>query len=177
MNILRRSVFILCIVTILGASEPVYPQGVEFSFHGGQAMEDYKNGVGASINLNIPTGIKTIHAGGRAIYHFPTSTNDRDISLLLYGVDLGFTLLSSPIFIRAKGGLGRAQVSESLVILDDQIRTEITRTTDTYYVQPSINFIFSLGIAFVGIEGTYIRIDEGPNTMAVYGTVGFKVGR
>ena len=167
----------LCVLSIIFAADSVHAQGVEFSFHGGRTLEEYENGVGGSVNVNIPTGVRTIHAGARATYHIPTPTDEGEISLLMYGVDAGVTIVSSPILIRATGGVGRAQVSENMVILEDDTRTDITRTTNTYYVQPGIMLGVSLGIVFVGVEGRYIRLDKGPSTAAAYATVGFKVGR
>lgn len=167
----------LCVLSIFLATDSIYAQGVEFSFHGGRTLDEYENGVGGSVNVNIPTGIRTIHAGARATYHIPTPTDEGEISLLLYGVDAGVTIVSSPILIRATGGLGRAQVSEEMVIMEDDTRTDIIRTTNTYYFQPGVMLGVSLGIVFVGIEGRYIRLDKGPSTAAVYAMVGFKVGR
>ena len=157
--------------------ESAHAQGAEFSFHGGRVLDEYENGVGGGAYLNLPTGIRTIHLGARATYHLPAKTDEGEISLLMYGVDAGVTLVSSPIVVRVTGGLGRAQVSEETVIVDGDVRTDITRTTNTYYVQPGAMVGVSLGIAFVGIEGKYIRLDKGTSTYAAYAMVGFKVGR
>lgn len=159
------------------ATESAHAQGAEFNFHGGRVLDEYENGVGGGAYLNIPTGIRTIHVGGRATYHLPAKTDQGEISLLMYGVDAGVTLVSSPIVVRVTGGLGRAQVSEETVIVDGDVRTDITRTTNTFYMQPGALIGVSLGIAFVGIEGKYIHLDNGTSTYAAYAMVGFKVGR
>ncbi len=168
---------VLCVLFAIAGTGPAYGQGAEFSFHGGQALEEYERGGGGSVIVNLPTGIRTVHIGARATYHLPTPKDEGEISMLLYGVDAGVTLVSSPILVRAVAGIGRAQVSEQTVILEEDSRTDITKTTNTYYAQPGVMIGMSLGIAFVGIEGRYIRLDKGMSTTAVYATVGFKVGR
>lgn len=170
---------ILFVVTLFAfpSAEPVHAQGAEFSFHGGQALNEYERGGGGSVILNLPSGIRTIHVGARATYHLTTIEGDGEKSLLLYGVDAGVTLVSSPILVRAMIGIGRAQDSEETVIREDDTRTIITRTTDTYYAHPGVMIGMSLGIVFVGLEGRYINLDKGVSTSAVYATVGFKVGR
>ena len=169
----------LCVLFVLAVAvaESVRAQGAEFSFHGGQALEEYQRGGGGSVVVNLPTGIRTVHAGARATYHLTTTEEDGEKSLLLYGVDVGVTLVSSPILVRAMAGIGRAQDSEETVIVEGDTRTVITRTTNTYYAQPGVLIGVPIGIAFVGIEGRYIRLDKGMSTTAVYAMVGFKVGR
>ena len=167
----------LCVLFVLAGAESVRAQGAEFSFHGGQALEEYQRGGGGSVVVNLPTGIRTVHAGARATYHLTTTEEDGEKSLLLYGVDVGVTLVSSPILVRAMAGIGRAQDSQETVIVEGDTRTVITRTTNTYYAQPGVLIGVPIGIAFVGIEGRYIRLDKGMSTTAVYAMVGFKVGR
>ncbi len=175
----RLAYWIFCVVSLLAfpAVEPAHAQGAEFSFHGGQALDEYERGGGGSVILNLPTGIRTIHVGARATYHVTTTEGDGEKSLLLYGVDTGVTLVSSPILVRATMGVGRAQDSEETVIVEDDTRTIITRMTNTYYAHPGVMIGMSLGIVFVGLEGRYISLDKGVSTSAVYATVGFKVGR
>ena len=175
-QLIRRAVCLLWLMAAV-AAEPAHAQGAEFSFHGGQAREAYERGGGGSVIVNLPTGIRTVHVGARATYHLTTTEGDGDKSLLLYGVDAGVTLVSSPILVRAMAGIGRAQDSEETVVLDDDTRTVITRTTNTYYAQPGVMIGASLGMVFAGVEGRYIRLDKGASTVAVYATVGFKVGR
>lgn len=169
--------FFVVFLLAFPAAEPAHAQGAEFSFHGGQALDEYDRGGGGSVILNLPTGIRTIHVGAKATYHLTTTEGDGEKSLLLYGVDAGVTLVSSPILVRAMMGVGRAQDSEETVILEDDTRTVITRTTNTYYAHPGVMIGMSLGIVFVGLEGRYISLDKGVSTSAVYATVGFKVGR
>ncbi len=171
-----RTFFVVSLLAF-PAAEPAHAQGAEFSFHGGQALDEYDRGGGGSVILNLPTGIRTIHVGAKATYHLTTTEGDGEKSLLLYGVDAGVTLVSSPILVRAMMGVGRAQDSEETVILEDDTRTVITRTTNTYYAHPGVMIGMSLGIVFVGLEGRYISLDKGVSTSAVYATVGFKVGR
>ncbi len=159
------------------AAEPVHAQGAEFGFHGGQALDEYERGGGGSVVVNLPTGIRTVHVGARATYHLTTTEGDGEKSLLLYGVDAGVTLVSSPILVRATMGVGRAQDSEETVLMEGDTRTVITRTTNTYYAHPGVMVGVSLGIVFVGLEGRYISLDKGVSTSAVYAMVGFKVGR
>lgn len=174
---LAYRIFIVVSLFAFPAVEPVHAQGAEFSFHGGQALNEYERGGGGGVILNLPSGIRTIHVGARATYHLSTIEGDGEKSLLLYGVDAGVTLVSSPILVRAMIGVGRAQDSEETVIREDDTRTIITRTTDTYYAHPGVMIGMSLGIVFVGLEGRYISLDKGVSTSAVYATVGFKVGR
>ena len=171
----RRTIFVVSLLAFL-VPVPVHAQGAEFSFHGGQAVEEYERGGGGSVIVNLPTGIRTIHVGARATYHLTSTMDDGEKSLLLYGVDAGVTLVSSPILVRAMIGVGRAQDAEETVIVEDDTRTDITRTTNTYYAQPGVMIGMSLGIVFVGLEGRYISLDKGVSTTAVYATVGFKVG-
>ncbi len=172
-----RSMCFALVAFVLLAAGSVHAQGAEFALHGGRALDEYRNGLGGGAYLNIPTGIRTIHVGARGTYHIPTKTDEGEISLLMYGVDVGVTLLSSPLVVRAVGGLGRAQASYEQVIVEGDVRTDITRTTNTYYMQPGVLVGVSLGLAFVGIEGRYVRLDKGIRTYAAYATVGFKVGR
>ncbi len=176
MQLIRRAACLLWLLAAL-APEPARAQGAEFGLLGGQATEEYERGGGGSIVLNLPTGIRTVHVGARATYHLATTEDDGEKSLLLYGVDAGVTLVSSPVLVRAMIGIGRAQDSEQTVILDGDTRTDITRTTNTYYVQPGVLIGASLGIVFVGVEGRYINLDKGVSTTAVYAMVGFKVGK
>lgn len=175
----RLAYRIIFFVSLLAfpSAEAAHAQGAEFSFHGGQALNEYERGGGGGVILNLPSGIRTIHVGARATYHLSTVEGDGEKSLLLYGVDAGVTLVSSPILVRAMMGIGRAQDSEETVIREDDTRTVITRTTDTYYAHPGVMIGMSLGIVFVGLEGRYISLDKGVSTSAVYATVGFKVGR
>lgn len=173
----RRIGFILCMVLVADATGSARPQGAEIAFHGGQAVEEYERGGGGSLVVNLPTGIRTVHVGARATYHVAKTDDEGEKSLLLYGVDAGVTLVSSPILVRAMIGVGRAQDSEQTVIRDDDTRTATTTTTNTYYAQPGVLIGASLGPAFVGIEGRYINLEKGVSTAAVYAMVGFKVGR
>ena len=173
---LRRTACLLWLM-IAVAPERAHAQGAEFGFHGGQAVEEYDRGGGGSVILSLPTGIRTVHIGARATYHLAESETGGEKSLLLYGVDAGVTLVSSPILVRAMIGVGRAQDSDETRNLEDDTRTVITRTTSTYYAQPGVFVGASLGIAFVGIEGRFINLDKGVSTTAVYAMVGFKVGR
>lgn len=170
---------IIFFVSLLAFPSPeaARAQGAEFSFHGGQALNEYERGGGGGVILNLPSGIRTVHVGARATYHLKKTEGDGEKSLLLYGVDAGVTLVSSPILVRAMMGIGRAQDSEETVTLEDDTRTVITRTTNTYYAHPGVMIGMSLGIVFVGLEGRYISLDKGVSTSAVYATVGFKVGR
>ena len=169
----------VCLMWLMAAVTPerTHAQGAEFGFHGGQATEKYERGGGGSVIVSLPTGIRTVHVGARATYHLAKTGDDGEKSLLLYGVDAGVTLVSSPILVRAMIGVGRAQDSEKSMNLEDDTRTDITRTTNTFYAQPGVFIGTSLGIAFVGIEGRYINLDKGVSTTAVYAMVGFKVGR
>ena len=173
----RRIGYILCIVVTAAVTGSAGAQGAEFSFHGGQAMEEYERGGGGSLAINLPTGIRIVHIGARATYHVAKTDDEGEKSLLIYGVDAGVTLVSSPILVRAMIGVGRAQDSEQTVVRNDDTRTATTTTTNTYYAQPGVLIGVPLGIAFVGIEGRYIRLDKGVSTAAVYAMVGFKVGR
>jgi len=175
-QLICRAAGLLCLAAAIATAQ-VHAQGAEFSFHGGQAVDEYERGGGGSVLLNLPTGIRTVHVGARATYHLTTTETDGEKSLLLYGVDAGVTLVSSPILLRAMIGVGRAQDAEETVIQQDDTRTDITRTTNTYYAQPGVMIGMSLGIAFVALEGRYISLDKGVSTPAVYATVGFKVGR
>ncbi len=179
MTVFQLSFRTSCLLWLLAflAAEQVHAQGAEFSFHGGQALDEYERGGGGSVLVNLPTGIRTVHIGARATYHLTTTEGDGEKSLLLYGVDAGVTLVSSPILVRAVAGIGRAQDSEETVLMEGDTRTVITRTTNTYYAHPGVMIGASLGIAFVGVEGRYIRLDKGTSTTAVYAMVGFKVGR
>lgn len=173
----RRIGFFLCVVVVAGVTGRAHGQGAEFSFHGGQAVEEYERGGGGGLVVNLPTGIRTFHVGARATYHVAKTEDEGEKSLLLYGVDAGVTLVSSPILVRAMIGVGRAQDSEQTVIRDGDTRTATTTTTNTYYAQPGVLIGASLGPAFVGIEGRYINLEKGVSTAAVYAMVGFKVGR
>lgn len=177
MRIFRLIGPFLCVLSVFLFTRSALAQGAEFSFHGGQALEEYERGGGGSVIVNLPTGIRTIHLGARATYHLTTPEGDGEKSLLMYGVDAGVTLVSSPLVVRAMFGVGRAQDSVETMMVEDDTRTDITRTTNTYYAQPGVMIGASLGIVFVGIEGRYISLDKGVSTTAVYATVGFKVGR
>lgn len=174
-QLICRTACLLCIMALV-ATESVHAQGAEFSFHGGQAVEEYERGGGGGVVVNLPTGIRTVHIGARATYHVAKTEDEGEKSLLLYGVDAGVTLVSSPILVRAMIGVGRAQDSEQTVIRDDDTRTATTTTTNTYYAQPGVLIGASLGPMFAGIEGRYINLEKGVSTAAVYAMVGFKVG-
>ena len=176
LQMIRRAACLLWLMAAF-APEPARAQGAEFGLHGGQATEEYERGGGGSVVVNLPTGIRTVHVGARATYHLAATEDDGEKSLLLYGVDAGVTLVSSPILVRAMIGVGRAQDSEEKVQVEGDTRTVIARTTNTYYAQPGVLIGVSLGFAFVGIEGRYINLDKGVSTTAVYATVGFKVGK
>ena len=169
--------FILCIAVAAAVSDSARAQGAEFTFHGGQAVEEYERGGGGSLIVNLPTGIRTVHVGARATYHVAKTEAGGEKSLLLYGVDAGVTLVSSPILVRAMIGVGRAQDSAQTVIQNDDTRTATSTTTKTYYAQPGVLIGASLGPAFVGIEGRYINLEKGVSTAAVYAMAGFKIGR
>lgn len=173
----RRIGFILCVVVGAAVTGSAHAQGAEFGFHGGQAVEEYERGGGGSLIINLPTGIRTVHVGARATYHVAKTEDEGEQSLLLYGVDAGVTLVSSPFLVRAMIGVGRAQDSSQTVIRDDDTRTATTTTTNTYYAQPGVLIGASLGPVFAGIEGRYINLEKGVSTAAVYAMVGFKVGR
>ena len=173
----RRIGFILSVVVFAAVTGSAHAQGAEFAIHGGQAVEEYERGGGGSVVVNLPTGIRTVHVGARATYHVAKTEDEGEKSLLLYGVDAGVTLVSSPILVRAMIGVGRAQDSSQTVIRDDDTRTATTTTTNTYYAQPGLLIGASLGPLSVGIEGRYINLEKGVSTAAVYAMVGFKVGR
>lgn len=177
MRILNRVGFMLCVLVAVAGTGSIHGQGAEFSFHGGQAVEEYERGGGGSMVVNLPTGIRTVHIGARATYHVVTTQDEGEKSLLLYGVDTGVTLVSSPLLVRVMLGVGRAQDSEQKVIRDEDTRTVTTTTTNTLYAQPGVLVGASLGLAFVGIEGRYINLEKGVSTAAIYAMVGFKVGR
>ncbi len=172
---IRRAAILIWLMAAV-APELVQAQGAEFGLHGGQATEEYERGGGGSVMLNLPTGIRTVHVGARATYHLAPSEGDGEKSLLLYGLDAGVTVVSSPILVRAMIGVGRAQDSEQTVEQNGDTRTDITRTTNTYYAQPGVLIGASLGMVFVGIEGRYINLEKGVSTTAVYAMVGFRVG-
>ena len=173
----RKIGLILCVVVTASVTGSVHGQGAEIAFHGGQAVEEYERGGGGSLVVNLPTGIRTVHVGARATYHVAKTEDEGEQSLLLYGVDAGVTLVSSPILVRAMIGVGRAQDSEQTVTRNDDTRTATTTTTNTYYAQPGLLIGASLGPLSVGIEGRYINLEKGVSTAAVYAMVGFKVGR
>ena len=190
MRNLRCITSIIFIMVMFLVTEKIYPQGVEFSFHGGKASRIHANGIGGSVTINLPTGIKTIHAGARITYHLPSRnlsmseinidgsmvTVDGENSLFLYGVEGGITVLSSPLMIRAVMGVGRAQHFEEFMVSENDTMTKTTRKLNTHYIQPGVVVGMPLGIAIIGVEARYTRLEKGYSMPAIYGLVGFKFG-
>ena len=174
---LVRCVLAIGVLFVLAATETARAQGMELRLLGGRALEEYETGAGGAVGVNLPTGVKPVFVGARGVYYLPVEKSGGEVSMLLYGIDVGVTLVSSPLIIRAAAGVGQARVSEESTSEQGDVRTDITRTTNTYYVEPAILIGASLGPIMVGVEGRYIRVDKGPDTPAVYAMVGFRLGR
>ena len=56
------------------------------------------------------------------------------------------------------------------------VSSKTTRKLNTHYIQPGVVVGMPLGIAIIGVEARYTRLEKGYSMPAIYGLVGFKFG-
>ncbi len=163
---------------------------LELGLIGGWGIEEpYRASIGASAGVLV----RRFYGGGRVIKHFGTSitrtstieTTTTDQSVWVLGAELGFPILSEPVYVRLSATVGAFRFKETVLRepLDGTTPTESSNTKTTSMFSPVITALiplrgFSIGAEVVLLNGGDPNFSEtyGTRSVAFYGRVIVPIG-